>query len=105
MSAVSTRILRKGGYPVITYRYFGPSDLSTQRSTSDIETFIPVAHGPSAKALSSTKLSSPKVERAEYWINRRVAIRSPPPRTQLVAVPLEPDDSSITAPRSGSRPP
>jgi hypothetical protein len=66
---------------------------------------MPVAHGPSAKQFNNTKLSSPKVERAEYWIRRRVAVRSALPRTQLLAVPLDPDDSSITAPRSGSRPP
>src|SRR3954471_6080006 len=81
----------------------GPMDLTMQRSTNDIDTFIPVAHGPSAKQLRRMKPSSPSVARVEYWIRRRVAARSVAPRTQLVAVPLEPEDSSITASRSGRR--
>jgi hypothetical protein len=51
------------------------------------------------------KLSSPNVARAEYCISRRAAARSSTPRTQLLAVPLDPDDSSMTAPRVGSFPP
>src|SRR5258706_10395555 len=118
-SAVSTIDLRNGGKPAITYLYFGPNnlsvasalpasgptDLTMHRSTNDIDTFIPVAHGPSAKQLSRMNPSSPSVARVEYWIKRRVAARSVAPRTQFVAVPLEPDDSSITASRIGRRPP
>jgi hypothetical protein len=61
----STKFLRKGGYPMMTYSYFGPkrfrvfsiflisgpTDLRIATSTKDIETFIPVAQGPRAKAL------------------------------------------------------
>src|SRR4029079_1865460 len=85
-SGVSTIDLRKGGYPAITYLYFcpnsfsvsstlpasGPMDLTIHRSTNDIDTFIPVAHGPSAKQLRRMNPSSPSVARVGYWIRSSV---------------------------------
>jgi len=38
----------------------GPVDLMIATSTIDIETFIPVAHGPSANALITNSCSSGK---------------------------------------------
>ena len=37
----------------------GPTDLRIAMSTTDIETFIPVAHGPSANALRTNSGSRP----------------------------------------------
>ena len=60
------KILRYGQ----TLRFFdpeasGPIDFMMQRSTSDMDTFMPVAHGPSANEFKSTNESPPKVARAE----------------------------------------
>lgn len=83
----------------------GPTDFTTQASAIAIDTFIPVAHGPSANAFTSTNVRGPSVPRARNWVSLRVEARSTAPRTQFVGVPVEPEDSSITTPCGGMRPP
>ena len=74
-------------------------------STDDIETFIPVAHGPSAKALITKRPSWPNILWSPSCSSRRPSARSSEPRTQLLGSPLVPEDSSTTTPRKGIRPP
>ena len=67
---------------------------------------MPVAQGPSAKALTKNSgfLWSTTM-RSESCMTRASACRSSGPRTQLVGLPVEPDDWSMTAPRKGILPP
>ena len=74
-------------------------------STTDMETFIPVAHGPSANALITKSGSSPN-----WWCIATcsaclTSASSAGPRTQFHGFPLVPEDSSITTPLPGIRPP
>jgi hypothetical protein len=51
------------------------------------------------------QFSAPSWPRAENWIKRAVEARSTSPRTQFVGAPVDPEDSSITAPNRGIAPP
>ena len=84
----------------------GPQDLIVETRVSAAVTFIPVAHAPREKALmTNTGRSSLAWRRKPTRRTSRDARRSTGPRTQLVGVPVEPEDSSTTTPRRGSRPP
>src|ERR671918_7338 len=85
---------------------YGPQDLITVRSVRLEVTFMPVAQAPREKALITNggRSRSSAVRANPTWSSSRVARRSDGPRTQLVGVPDEPDDSSTTTPRRGRRP-
>ena len=74
-------------------------------STTDIETFIPVAHGPSANALRTKSGSRPNWWWSATCIACFTCFSSCGPRTQFHGVPLVPDDSSTTTPAGGIAPP
>jgi hypothetical protein len=74
-------------------------------STTDMETFMPVAHGASANALSTNNGSRPNWWRSATWSARLTSRSSSGPRTQLLGDPLVPEDSSMTTPARGMAPP
>lgn len=83
----------------------GPVDLRIAMSTTDMDTFIPVAQGPSAKALTTKSGSRPSWWCIATWSACFTSASSAGPRTQLFGAPLVPDDSSTTTPSGGMRPP
>src|SRR5579872_83939 len=70
-----------------------------------METFMPVAQGPNAKALIKKIGLLPTKECTAIWSAYFTAARSFGPLTQLLGVPLVQDDSSMTTPALGKTPP
>ena len=82
-----------------------PVDFMMQSSPSDWLTIMPVAQAPSTNALMAKIGSRPNSAENDSCRSCFVSIRSSQPRTQLVGVPVLPEDSSTVTPRVGSAPP
>src|SRR6056300_492447 len=81
--------------------FSGPNDFKRENGTQLMVTFTPVAHGPNANAFTIKAGSLPNNVSNPNRIIFAFRLRSVLPRTQFVAVPLEPEDSSKMILRSG----
>ena len=76
-----------------------------QSSPMDWLTIMPVAQAPSTNALMAKIGSRPNSAENASCRSCFVSVRSSQPRTQLVGVPVLPEDSSTVTPLVGSAPP
>ena len=99
------RVLRSNAFMVEKIVRVGSGDFMMQSSPIAWLTTMPVAQAPSTKALMAKIGSRPNAAPNASCRSFFVSIRSSQPRTQLVGVPVLPEDSSTVTPRVGSEPP